>query len=282
MGKMVAIVYMVAGLSSRFQSRIKQFTKITDNETLIEYSLNQSLSAGFNKIIFIIGKKTETTFKEKFGNNYKRIPVYYALQDFDINKRDRPWGTVDALCSVLTIIKEPFVVCNGDDVYGKNSFKILYDHLINEQLKNNQKNKENNKENATLGYKLGNVLPENGQVNRGIFKINKNYITKIEEVFNIEKNNLSEKNLNSESLCSMNIFALFPETIHKLNFILTEFKEKNKNDRKIECLLPVELSNLIQTKKIKMKIYPTSDKWFGVTNPGDEIIIRDILKKQNL
>ncbi len=28
-----------------------------------------------------------------------------------------------------------------------------------------------------------------------------------------------------------------------------------------------------------MKIYPTSDKWFEITNHGDEIVVREILKK---
>jgi len=273
---MASLVYMVAGLSSRFGGRIKQFVKITDNETLIEYSLNQALKSGFNKIIFIVGKNTEQFFKDKFNHSYKGVPVYYAFQDFDANKRDKPWGTVDALCSIIPLIKEikePFVVCNGDDIYGKNSFKILYEHL-----KNGENNIKENKEDATIGYKLKNVLPEKGSVNRGIFKTSQSYVTDIKEVFNIEKNNLSEKNLNLDDLCSMNIFALFPETIEKLNGILKIFKEEYKDNKKIECLLPVELSNLIKKNEIKMKIYPTNDKWLGITNPEDEFIVRDILK----
>ena len=48
MVKEVAIVYPVAGLSSRFGG-VKQFAKIGPNgESLIEYSLNQALSAGFS------------------------------------------------------------------------------------------------------------------------------------------------------------------------------------------------------------------------------------------
>ena len=263
---------MVAGLSSRFGGKIKQFVKITDNETLIEYSLNQALPAGFNKIIFIVSEKTYPEFKEKFGNSYFGVPIKYALQSYNQEKRDRPWGTVDALCSAQQLIEEPFIVCNGDDIYGEESFKILFDHLKNQ-------NNKNNNENATLGYKIGTVLPDTGKVNRGIFKIENSYVIHIEEVFDIEKNNLLEKNLTLESLCSMNIFALFPETLEKLNKILEKFKEKNKEDRKIECLLPVEHSNLIKTKEIKMKIYTSKDKWMGITNPEDEITIREMLKK---
>ena len=268
---MVSLVYMVAGVSSRFQGRIKSFAQITENETLIEYSLNQALKNSFNKIIFIVGEITEQPFKEKFGNSYKGVPVYYSLQYFDPEKRDRPWGTVDALCSALHLINEPFVVCNGDDIYGENSFKVLFEHLSDRK----------NKEDASIGYKLKNVLPEKGRVNRGIFKIKNKYVNRIEEVFNIEKNHLSKKNLTLENLCSMNIFALFPETVHKLNHILNYFKEKNKNDRKVECLLPVEISNLIKSGKINMKIYPTDDWWLGITNPEDEIVVREQLRNSS-
>src|SRR3989344_8953487 len=107
--KNVAIVYMVAGMSSRFGGKIKQFAKVGPNdETLIEISLNQALKAGFSKIIFIVGNLTEAPFKEKFGNEYNGIPIEYAYQIFNPEKRDKQWGTLDAVCSIKEIIKTPF------------------------------------------------------------------------------------------------------------------------------------------------------------------------------
>ncbi|MEK6859875.1 MAG: sugar phosphate nucleotidyltransferase, partial [Nanoarchaeota archaeon] len=203
MENQIALVFMVAGISSRFGGKIKQFAKVTDTETLIEYSLNQALKSGFSKIIFIVGNKTQFPFKEKFGNEYKGIPVEYALQTYDETKRDKPWGTTDALCSIRDIINCPFIVCNGDDIYGKNTFRILFNHL-----KNNKNNDD-----ATAGYKLIEVLPEKGGVNRGIFNIENNYVKDMNETFNIEKSNLSATNTNSDDLCSMNIFALHPRTL---------------------------------------------------------------------
>lgn len=95
-----SVVYMVAGLSSRFGGKIKQFAKVGPNgETLIEYSLNQAIESGFKKIIFIVSKKTENFFREKFQFSYRGIPIYYAIQNFNDLERDKPWGTADALCS---------------------------------------------------------------------------------------------------------------------------------------------------------------------------------------
>ncbi len=264
--KKIALVYMVAGISSRFGGKIKQFAKIGPNkETLIEISLNQALNAGFNKIIFIVGNKTEEPFKKMFGDNYKGVPISYTLQKFNPKKRDKPWGTTDALCSAENIIHEPFVVCNGDDLYGKKGFIDLYSHL------------KNSDEEAILAYKLKQVLPKKGKVNRGIVKVSEGYVQDIIETFNIEKDKLSEKNLSLNNLCSLNIFALHPRVLKLLKEKLKEFKKQNKGSRNSECLLPIEIPKLIKEKKIKMKIIPAKEKWIGITNPEDEIIVRKAL-----
>src|SRR3989344_3711273 len=229
MKKDIAIVYMAAGLSSRFGGKIKQFAKVgINNETLIEYSLNQAIKSGITKIIFIVGEKTEQPFRELFKENYQGIPVYYALQIYDKKERDKPWGTTDALCSAKNLIDCPFIVCNGDDIYGENTFKILVNHF--------KKNKEEN--GASVGFKLINVIPEKGKVNRGIFKTNQNQeVRELKEVFNIE-------------------------------------------NRTSECLLPNNISELIQKNLLRLKLYQTPDKWIGITNPEDEEIVRKILRNQ--
>ncbi len=263
MKKNISLVYMVAGMSSRFGWKIKQFAKVWPNDTtLIEYSLWQALPAWFSKIIFIVWKMTELPFKEMFWDSYNWIPVEYALQTFDEAERDRPRWTVDAVCAALEHIDWPFVVCNWDDLYGKNSFKILYDHL------------ENSDELCTLGYILWNVIPEQWSTNRGIFSVEDWYVTNINETIWIEKSKLSEFGLTLDALCSMNIFGLNKETLEKLNSILTEFKKEHNWDRKIECYLPIELTNIIKNSGTKMKIYSTPDQRFWVTNPDDEAIVR--------
>ncbi len=158
--KEIAIVYLAAGMSSRFGGRIKQFAEVGPNgEKLIEYSLKQAIPVGFSKIIFIVGDKTGEPMRDFFGDNYLGIPIFYAKQNYNVKEKDRLWGTVDALCSAKNLINCPIVVRNGDDIYGKNSFKLLIKHL------------QDTNEEATIGYKLIDVLPNNGNTNRGIFKI---------------------------------------------------------------------------------------------------------------
>jgi len=260
----ITLVYMVAGMSSRFGWRIKQFAKVWPNDsTLIEYSLSQALPAWFSKIVFIVWKMTEVPFKEMFGDNYNWVPVEYALQTFDEAERDRPWWTVDAVYSALKCIDWPFVVCNGDDIYGKNSFKILYGHLVN-----------NPDELCTLWYVLWNVIPEVWSTNRWIFTVEDWYVKNINETIWIEKSKLADFGLTLDDLCSMNIFGLNKKTLEMLGDILAEFKNGHAWDRRIECYLPVELTNVIKNKWVKMKLYSTPDQRFGVTNPDDEEIVK--------
>jgi len=270
MEKEIAIVYMVAGMSSRFQGKIKQFAQVgPNNEILTEYSLNQALKAGFSKIVFIVGNKTEQPFKEKFKDNFQGIPIQYTLQTFDESERDKPWGTADALCTLKNTIDCPFVICNGDDIYGEEAFKILYNHL------------QNFNESAVIGYKLINVIPEQGKTNRAIFQVNENnYVQNLEEIFDIEKSNLELTNTKPDNLCSMNIYGFHPEIINHLEQERELFKQQNKGDRKIEFLLPNEVNKLIKNNKIKIKLYSTSEKTIGITNPEDEEVVRSLLAEQ--
>jgi len=267
--KAVAIVYMCAGMSSRFGGRIKQFAQVgPDGETLIEYSMNQAVKAGFGKIIFIVGNMTEKPFKEKFGEVYGGIPVHYALQKFDIKERDKPWGTAEAVVSAKGYLDCPFVICNGDDIYGENTLKILVEHL------------GKSKDGAIPGYELINVVPEKGSVNRGLLNVEKGYLRDIREIFDISLDNFGEKQLKKNSLVSMNAYAFHPNILKILESRVEKFKIKNRGNRKIECLLPNEVGELIKLGLIKVRCLKTPDKWIGITNPEDEAIVRAELKNK--
>lgn len=262
------IVYLLAGMSKRYGGKPKGLSKIGPNgETLIEYSLNQSLKAGFTKAVFIVSKKTEDLYKKTIGDSYRGVPISYALQEYDEKERDKPWGTFDALCSALPFVETPFVICNGDDIYGEKPFKLLFEHL------------KNQKTSATIGYKLKNALPEKEPGNRGIFAIEDNFVKSIVETLDIQREKLSEKNLKEDNLCSLNIFGFPKESTEEFQSRITEFKAKNKGNRTVECFLPNEISNFINLRKIKMKIYPTEDSAIGLTYPEDEEKVKKQLQE---
>ncbi len=266
MAKEIALVYMAAGLSKRFGGRIKGLVEINNGKTFIEYSLAQAFPAGFSKIIFIVSQATIDPFKEHLGKSHKGIPLFYALQSYDSDTRSKPWGTADALCSARKFLNCPLVVCNSDDLYGARAFSTLIEHL------------RKNTDSAAVGYKLSDNIPDAGAVNRGIFKTDsEGYVSAIDEVLGIVKNSLSEKNLNGEELCSMNIFASQLNDVELLHERVKVFKEQHAEDKTMECYLPIELCSLISEKAVRMKVYPVSEKTLGITNPGDEEDVRKAL-----
>ena len=269
---MTYLVVMVAGMSSRFGGKPKQMEKIgPDNETLIEYSINQAIMNPFNRIIFITNSKTEHLFVEIFGSQYKNIPVVYIQQTYDINKRTRPWGTADAISSLYPFflkeenIKElNFILINGDDIYGKDTFQEGYVLL----------NNFNNQTSVIGGLLVKDTMPESGFVNRGIITIEQDLVISIEERLKISKIDNPEL---MERLANVNFIGLQLEDLKNLFNLNSKFKEDNKFDSKIESNLTTHLDTLINNNLLKLKYFYIKDKIVGITNPGDEVILKNNL-----
>lgn len=263
---MVAIVFMVAGMSSRFGGQAKQLEKVgPNNETLIEFSVKQALKNNFTELIFITNPINEERFVQIFGIEYLNRPVRYLKQTYDKATRIRPWGTTDAICVLYKKITQPFIVINGDDIYGEDAFKTGFELIVNKKI------------NIIGTIKLLKTLPETGTVNRGVIQIEEKtgLVTKLEEVMNISKQNNTEL---YNSFANINFIGLQPEVLELLSNILFKFKNNHSSDPKIECLLPNNLSQLIQEKLITMKYFLIENDILGITNPGDEIILKQKLK----
>ena len=97
----------------------------------MDYSIHDAKEAGFNKVVFIIRKDIFKEFEEIIGNRIKeQIDVEYVFQELDDlpegfevpEGRTKPWGTGQAVLCCKDVVKEPFVIINADDYYGKEAF----------------------------------------------------------------------------------------------------------------------------------------------------------------
>lgn len=264
---MVVLVYLVAGMSSRFGGNVKQMAIVgPEKETLIEYSVKQALHNKFNKIIFITNKKTEHLFREIFGNNYMGTDIMYVEQKYDTHIRDRPWGTTDAICSINGLINEPFIMVNGDDLYGEKTFKQGFELLYN-----------SNNVNFIGSVKMEKLVPIDGKsVNRGVIFVNERNVIAMKEMLNINIHNNSEL---LKEYGNVNFICMHPHVLTNLQYILDEFRNDNQNNRSIECLLPDSLDTLIRNKKIAMEYFEITEEILGITHPGDDIKVAKIISK---
>lgn len=278
--KDVTLVIMAAGIGSRFGTGIKQLAPVgPNNELIIDYSINDALEAGFNKIVFIIRKDIEEEFKSVIGDRIsKRCKIDYVFQEkenlpegYSVPKgRTKPWGTGQAILSCKGIVNEPFAVINADDYYGKEAFIKIYEFLINHYT---------DKYNYCMaGFILKNTLSENGGVTRGICKIDaKNILIEINETSNIIKTNngaaikTEDNPIDENSYVSMNMWGLTPEFIDILDKEFVDFLDNlSENSLKSEFLLPIIIDKLIKNNEAKVNLLETKDKWFGVTYAEDK------------
>ena len=174
------LLVLAAGMGSRYGG-LKQMDGLGPNgETIIDYSIYDAVEAGFGKVVYIVREyfleQFQQTVKEKYSNvkcvdgsplefvfvtqELHKIPAEFTLNP----ERQKPWGTAHAVLMAKDVIKEPFVVINGDDFYGKDSFKIAAQWC--------QDHAESKGVYAIIGFELDHTLSESGGVSRGICHYN--------------------------------------------------------------------------------------------------------------
>ena len=269
----ISLLIMAAGMGSRYGG-LKQLDQVGPNgETIIDYSVYDAIKAGFTKIVFIIRDDFKSQFKSQITNKYlDLIDLEFAYQDINYlpsgfsppNNREKPWGTGHAILSAKTYINEPFVVINGDDFYGRESFKTIADYYQTE---------ENHFSMVT--FRLENTLSIFGGVTRGLCTIIDEKLNTVVETSNLEKNNNGVSSDNGELLkgdepVSMNMWGFTPILFDYLEEKFINFLKEEGSELKSEYLIPSVINDLIQAGDESVHILNSSESWFGVTYKEDK------------
>lgn len=292
--KKTALVIMAAGIGSRFGKGIKQLEPVGPNgEIIMDYSIHDALEAGFNKVVFIIRKDLEKDFKEIIGKRIEKMTeVAYAFQELDDlpegftkpENRTKPWGTGQAVLSAKHLLKEPFIVINADDYYGKEAFVKVHDYLVSRE-----EGSSDVMHICMAGFILGNTLSDNGGVTRGVCHLDEQgNLVGITETSNIIKTEhgaavLQEDGellpIDKNSYVSMNMWGLTPAFMDTLEKGFQAFLSSiEPGDLKKEYLLPVMVDGLMKEGKAQVAVLETKDTWFGVTYQEDKQTVVDAFR----
>lgn len=283
------LLIMAAGMGSRFGG-LKQITPMGPNEEfIIDYSIFDSIKAGFSKVIFIIKEENYEIFKETIGSRVEpHLPVEYAFQKMDTlplevkipKDRVKPWGTAQAIYCAKDKISENFVIINADDFYGRDAFMVSANFLKNAKPY----------EYSTIAYKVKNTITENGAVKRGILNVDLagelEYITES----SIEKkdgiitaspvNGDTPFTIEEDQLVSMNILTFDKTIFPYLEKKLFEFFTNNKDNLdNCEYLIGDVLTDAAKENYAKVKVLDTDAEWHGVTYREDIAGVQSALKK---
>ena len=292
--KNITLVIMAAGIGSRFGGGIKQLAPVGPNgEIIMDYSIYDAKKAGFNKVVFVIRKDIEEEFDRIIGSRIKEIiDVEYVFQELDnipndylemFKQRTKPWGTGQAILCCKDVVKEPFLVINADDYYGKQAYQEAYDYLANDQMNTDKQ------QIAMVSFILKNTLSDNGGVTRGICSVNEdNHLINIVETHNIEKGDNSAFVKDGDRVIdidlnvpvSMNMWALQPAIFNVLDEKFKIFLEKLcQDDLKAEYLLPTIIGDLLKEDLVDVTVLKSQDNWFGVTYKEDKQSVIDSIKE---
>ena len=276
------LVILAAGMGSRFGG-LKQLEPMDEaGNFLLDYSVYDAKKAGFDSVIFIIKKDFFEIFRDTIGKRVEKlIKVEYAFQDInDLPEgftcpegREKPWGTAHAIYAARDLIKGDFIIINGDDFYGQETYKVAHDFLSN--LKEGETGKY-----ANVAFNVKNTMTENGAVKRGVaFGDEKGFLTKlvessIEKVGDkivatpLEKGEAFE--IQPDDLVSMNLFCFNKDLIKHLEEKFPVWLKENINVPKSEFLIPTVVDELVHEGKATLELLSTPSVWFGVTYKEDK------------
>ncbi len=277
---------MAAGMGSRYGG-LKQLDGIGPHgETIMDYSIHDAVRAGFRKIIFIIRREFEDDMRCLIGDRYAgEVSFLYAYQDLEacLGKfrippgREKPWGTAHAVLVAEALSTGPFVVINADDFYGASSFRLVHEFLM-----------EDGPDYCMAGYELRKTLSLNGDVTRGVCAHDKQmYLSGVVEHLKISPDGggaVSRANadqdicFSGDEVVSMNFWGFRQGLFDHLKRAFSEFLFDRGDELKSEIYIPLVVDQLIRAGKVRVKILPTHDPWFGVTYREDKTLAQEKIR----
>ena len=277
------ILVLAAGMGSRFGG-LKQMEPMDDaGNFLIDFSIYDAKRAGFDSVVFVIKHSFEKEFKETIGKRVEKLmKVEYAFQDLDDlpegftvpEGREKPWGTGHAILAARDVIREDFIMINGDDFYGLDAYKVAANYI--KSLANGSTGKY-----ANVAFKVSNTMTENGSVKRGVcFEDNDHNLTKMVES-SIQRNEKDEIvctplegggdfTVGEETPVSMNLFIFNKDIMPKLQEKFAVWMRSHGTELKSEFLIPTVVDELVHEGKATLKLLSTDSVWFGVTYKEDK------------
>ena len=273
---------MAAGMGSRYGG-LKQLDAIgPSGETIIDYSVYDAIKAGFTKVVFIIRKDFEQEFKSKITDKYEgQIQVEFAFQDLNDlpdeftcpEGREKPWGTGHAILSARDVINEPFVAINGDDFYGRESFKVVADYY-----------RKGANSFSMVAFKLDKTLSSFGGVTRGLCTVNDEKLNTVIETADLQKtddgvSSNRDIELDGSEPVSINVWGFTPILFKYLEEKFVEFLSENGTEMKSEYLIPSVVNELIQSGQETVHVLRSGATWFGVTYKEDKPYVEGEIEK---
>ncbi len=271
-----SLVVLAAGLGSRFGGT-KQLEAVGPRgEAFLDFAIADAVAAGIERIVLVVRTDIIDMVREHVGRFHDaELDIAYECQDELGPPRTKPWGTVHAVLAAAPALDGPFLVVNADDHYGPSSYELAVDAL------------------ATTGpdraglvtFRLGNTVPAEGSVSRGVCRVVDGRLVAIEEHRTIERDGDGLRSehgpLADDTPVSMNLWCFDGSMIDAFRSRFDVFLAAHGDEPTSECLLPVEVGALMDDG-LEVIVRDSAEQWIGVTNPDDLGLARSLLAGRSL
>jgi len=230
--KRITLVILAGGRGSR----IKNFTNLLPKPllkfsgiSLLRYIINNFSKYNIDKIYILCGYKGKLIHKEFHKKIINLVEINCIIEK-------KPMGTAGSLYSLKKIIKNDFILINGDTVFDIDLNKFIKskkDKSIGSIALIKNKNYKSNKKLVGLSLNRKKIIFKNNSkfMNGGIYYLNKRILNYIKNVNSSLENDLMP-NLIKKSLINGMVFENFfldigtPKNLQKANFLIPNYFKK--------------------------------------------------------
>ena len=287
----MTLLLMAAGSGSRY-GKLKQFDELgPGKEFLLEFSIYDAISYGFDHIVLVTKEANKDFLKDYLSDRLpKSLKLDVVVQDINdlppnasinTSKREKPWGTAQAVWAARHVIDTDFVIINADDYYGKQAFEAAANFVKNNTSKNTY---------ALVGYSLKDTLSDYGSVSRGVCSADGEQLLSIEEHTKISiiegeiVDTNSGRKLDPDTIVSMNFWICNTSIFNYIETYFINFLQVPENLDKSEIYLPFVAQEMMANGLIDINVIKANSDWFGVTYYEDKAeavsILRDLTNKK--
>jgi UTP-glucose-1-phosphate uridylyltransferase len=265
-----SLVILAAGRARRYGG-VKQLAPVgMHGEGVIDLIASDAFASGFGDIVIVINPETGPEIQEHVAE--------YWPQDRKVTftHQTEQRGTVSAVVAAESSLDQsrPFAVSNADDLYGRESFRLLGEHL------------SSSTNNCLVGFELDRALVGELPVSRGTCMVVNDHLTEIVERRNVRAtldgfiadDGLEPKMLHPQTIVSMNLWGFQPSIFSLMHAAIAEHDfEKEK-----EVQLSTFVGSILHREPLRFDVMRTSSRCIGVTHAEDlplaQIAVRDEIK----
>ena len=253
-----SLIILAAGRARRYGG-VKQLAPIGKHgEGVIDLLAADAFAAGFDDVVIVVNEDTGPMIEQHVSWHWpKDHRITFAVQD-------KQRGTVSAVLAAegALDVTKPFGVSNADDLYGREAFMKLGQHLAESD------------HHCLVGFELDRALVGNLPVSRGLCQVDDGRLTDIVERRNVHAtldgydadDGLEPVSLSPLATVSMNLWGFQPDILAPMRAALKEhdFAEEP------ELQLSTFVGRLLREEPaFAFDVLPTRSRCIGVTHAQD-------------